>query len=197
MKPTDEELEILKDNRFLMVKNELSQKVIAYLSDIERALHQEINKSIFVFQQGTFIKAGKISKGEQYQGLPYFILDYPRLFTQKEVFSFRTMLWWGHHFSCTLHLSGPLLENNKEKICVAILERNDLFFCVNSSPWEYHYQKNNYLNINELTKEDLLHQINKNGFIKLSNYIPVDLWSEYKSFTLASFARFLRCINTI
>jgi len=197
MKPTDEELQILKDNHFLKVKNELSAKIITHLSEIERALHSDLENSTFSFPQGTFVKAGKISKGEQYQGLPYFILDYPRLFKQNEVFSFRTMLWWGHHFSCTLHLSGALLQNNKEKICVHLLEMSDIYFCINDTPWEYHYQENNYLKINQLNKEQLLEQIDKNGFIKLSNYISVDLWNEYKSFTLATFARFLRCVNTI
>ena len=197
MKPTDEELEILKDNHFLKVKNELSSKVIMHLSEIERALHSEIEKTNFNYPDETFIKAGKISKGEQYQGLPYFILDYPRLFKQNEVFSFRTMLWWGNHFSCTLHLSGPLLQNNKEKICVQLARMKDIYFCVNDTPWEYHYKKSNYLNINQLTKDEILNQIEENGFIKLSNYISLDLWNEYKSFTLTTFARFLRCVNPI
>ena len=74
---------------------------------------------------------------------------------------------------------------------------SDIYFCINDTPWEYHYQENNYLKINQLNKEQLLEQIDKNGFIKLSNYISVDLWNEYKSFTLATFARFLRCVNTI
>ncbi len=197
MVPSNEELEILKDRRFLKLKNELSTKVIAYLSQIERALHSTIGRMDYQYPEGTFLKAGKISKGEQYQGLPYFILDYPRLFTKTEVFSFRTILWWGHHFSCTLHLSGASLWNHKEQICANLLESEDLYFCIGNTPWEYHYQENNYKKIKSLSKEQLIDQIDQKGFIKLSNYIPVDLWNEYQSFTLASFARFLKCVNTI
>ncbi|MBE63193.1 MAG: hypothetical protein CMB89_12605 [Flammeovirgaceae bacterium] len=197
MTPSDEELEILKDSQFLKLKNTLSEKVISYFSEIERALHQVIQESSFQFPEGAFLKAGKISKGEQYEGLPYFILDYPRLFTQKQVFSFRTMLWWGNHFSCTLHISGPLLENNLEKILVNLSEAEDLYFCINNTPWEYQYHSDNYLKIKDLSHKDIMSQVENNGFIKLSNFIPVDLWAEYKSFTLASFARFLKCVDTI
>ncbi|WP_421877020.1 hypothetical protein [Marinoscillum sp.] len=197
MKPTDEELAILKNDRFLRLKNEVSEKIIAYLAEIERALHQEIKLADFQWPEGTFLKAGKISKGEQYRGLPYFILDYPRLFTQKEVFAFRNMLWWGHHYSCTLHLQGPLLKRQKEAIAKNLLSQNDVYFCVNDQPWDYHYESSNYLQIKDLALTDILYQIDINGFIKLSSFIPVDKWDEFYSFTLTSFARFLKCIHTL
>lgn len=194
---SNEELAILKDDTFLKLKNALSEKVIKYLSEIERALHQQITQSDFPFPEGTFLKAGKISKGEQYLGLPYFILDYPRLFTKDNVFAFRSMLWWGHHYCCTLHIQGAELTNRKDEIANKIIQSKDLYFCINQHPWEYHYQKDNYLIINDINLQDIHSQIDNYGFIKLSNFIPVDLWSEYKSFTLASFARFLKCVQPI
>lgn len=197
MKPTDEELAILKNDRFLRLKNEVSEKIIAYLAEIERALHREIKLTDFQWPEGTFLKAGKISKGEQYRGLPYFILDYPRLFTQKEVFAFRNMLWWGNHYSCTLHLQGPLLERQKEAIAKNLLSQHDVYFCVNDQPWDYHYESSNYLQIKDLVLTDILYQMDTNGFIKLSSFIPVDEWDEFYSFTLTSFARFLKCIHTL
>ena len=52
----------------------------------------------------------KISKGENYRGLPYVMLDYPRLFGREEVLAIRTFFWWGHGFSVTLHLKGGYRE---------------------------------------------------------------------------------------
>ena len=49
--------------------------------------------------------SAKISKGEN-MGLPWVMLDYPRLFGQEDVLAIRTMFWWGHCFSVTLHLKG-------------------------------------------------------------------------------------------
>ena len=197
MTPTDEELAVLEDSHFLKVKNDVSKKVIAYLSEIERALHQQVKQANFPFPEGTFLKAGKIAKGEQYKGLPYFILDYPRLFTHQEVFAFRSMLWWGQHYSTTLHLKGPRLESHAEKITENLLAEKEVYFCVNDQPWDYHYEPDNYLKIKDLDKKDLVHQIETNGFIKISNFIPLDEWNQFSSFTLTSFARFLKCVNTI
>lgn len=194
MKLTQEEHKVLNDTHFLKVKHQLSEKVIKYLSHIERALHEEVtlHKKSFPFPKGTFLKGGKISKGDQYKLLPYFILDYPRLFTQKEIFAYRSMLWWGHHFSCTLQLSGPVLEKNKEVLIDNIFLDKDIYFCVNNQPWEYHYGNDNYLQIKDLTKKDLINQINRNGFIKVNDCLPLEEWEAYKSFTLKTFARFLQ-----
>jgi hypothetical protein len=48
----------------------------------------------------------KIHRGENYLGLPYVILDYPAFFSKSGVMALRSMFWWGHFFSVTLHLSG-------------------------------------------------------------------------------------------
>ena len=48
----------------------------------------------------------KITRGENYQLLPYVILDYPRCFQKEQVFAIRTMFWWGKGISITLHVSG-------------------------------------------------------------------------------------------
>ncbi|MEQ8878169.1 MAG: hypothetical protein RLQ12_00980 [Cyclobacteriaceae bacterium] len=96
--PTQEEIKILSDKRFLIVKQQLADKIITQLAEIERVLHKAINSSSFNYPEGTFIRSGKISKGENYRSLPFFILDYPRMFTKENAFAFRTMLWWGNEF---------------------------------------------------------------------------------------------------
>src|SRR6187402_1143085 len=58
------------------------------------------------FPEEIFRTDPKISRGENYKGLPYVILDYPRLFGREDVFAVRTMFWWGHSFHVTLHLKG-------------------------------------------------------------------------------------------
>jgi len=195
IKPTPEELTILADEDFLKHKNSLSQKIISYMAQIERAIHRKIDELPFQFPDGTFLKAGKISRGEQYRQLPYFILDYPRLFTQKEVFAFRTMLWWGNHFSCTLHLAGNTLHKHKEQLLERILQTKDLYFCVNKQPWEYHYDSTNYLPADKLTIAQMMEHIKNNNFVKISNKISVQDWEQFEAFTLKSFERFLLLVK--
>ncbi|MFY0607002.1 MAG: hypothetical protein JXR10_09820 [Cyclobacteriaceae bacterium] len=195
MSVTDKELDILCNSTFLLLKNSLSEKIVSLLSEIESELQPIVLANKSLYPTGTYFKAGKISKGEQYKGLPYFMLDYPRKFTRDEIFAFRTMLWWGHHFSCTLHLQGSILTDNREKLVKNILDDDQLYFCINQSPWEYDYPLDNYITNSELTSNKLNEQIDQNGFIKISRKIPIEAWGEYKSFTKTTLARFLKLIK--
>ncbi|MEO9476169.1 MAG: hypothetical protein ABJG41_11555 [Cyclobacteriaceae bacterium] len=193
--PSNEELQALSDIQFLSLKDSVSKKIIATLSGIERELHNQIQSSSFQFPNSAFLRSGKISKGENYRGLPYFVLDYPRLFTQTEVFAFRTMLWWGHEFSCTLHLGGNQLKRISPKILHDISLDTDIFFCIQDNPWEYHFEKDNYLKSNELSADQMQSYISKNNFIKISRCISINEWGKFKSHTLETFARFLKLLD--
>ena len=87
-------------------------------------------------------KSGKISKGENYLGLPYAILDYPAIFKKENVFAIRTMFWWGNFFSITLHISGRkrMREINISKLVENLREKNFLF-CINKKEWEHNFDK--------------------------------------------------------
>ncbi len=71
-------------------------------------------------------KEPKISKGENYKGLPWVMLDFPRVFGREEVCAIRTLFWWGHAFSITLHLKGeyvriflPSIMQRREELVAA------------------------------------------------------------------------------
>ncbi len=195
MAPSKEELDILGDSSFLLLKNSLNEKIIKLLGEIEAELRPSVEAHSFLYPADTYLKSGKISKGEQYQGLPYFMLDYPRKFTREEIFAFRTMLWWGNHFSCTLHLEGDTLLSKKDHIVAKLIDENDLYFCVNHTPWEYHFLPDNYQRIEHLTKDKIIHQIEQYGFIKISSKIYISEWFEFKLFTMTTLARFLRLLK--
>ncbi|MFY0599064.1 MAG: hypothetical protein JXR03_05300 [Cyclobacteriaceae bacterium] len=192
--PSEKELEVLQDREFFLIKDSISKKTISCLSEIEQALKVEINQSSSVFPSNAFTQSGKISKGENYRGLPYFVLDYPRLFSKKEVFAFRTMLWWGNEFSCTLHIAGDQLKTIRDNAFETIRQES-FYFCVSNSQWEHHFDSSNYTSANELSVNEMRHHMNTNGFIKVSRKISLQEWTAFKSFTLESFARFLQIIN--
>lgn len=192
--PTQEELKILTDRRFLIVKQQLSEKIIAQLAEIERKLHKVLNDSTFDFPEGTFVRAGKISKGENYLSLPYFILDYPRLFTKENVFAFRTMLWWGNEFSCTLHIAGNTLKALKGTLLARLKKEKKLFFCIQENPWDYHFERSNYVPLEELSTKQIENHIETHDFVKLSDKIPLDNWDEFENFSLTTWKRFVKLL---
>lgn len=107
---TEAELEYLSDSDFLLTKRRVIDKVIHSFADLEKDLKKLVSTSDYQFPPDIQLQAGKISRGENYRGLPYVILDYPRLFSHEAIFAYRTMFWWGNFFSNTLHVSGSALE---------------------------------------------------------------------------------------
>src|SRR3990167_6258007 len=100
------EFEVLSDKDFFYTKRAVNEKLIALLEVTQRKISEYISSSGFPFPEECHRKKGKISKGENYNMLPWFMLDYPAFFTQKDIFAFRTMFWWGECFSCTFLMSG-------------------------------------------------------------------------------------------
>ncbi len=169
---TDREKEILFDADFLRHKASLSSKIQSALQITGKELITELkninqNHLFWNYRQ----PSPKVSRGENYQSLPYFMLDYPRCFKKDEVVAVRNMILWGSFLSTTFQVSGSIIENVKPKILNSIEKLKDpdnWFVCVNNSPWEYHYELNNYVQISTLSDQQFTKIIDDHPFIKLS-----------------------------
>jgi len=174
MNLSEREKEVLSDVDFILTKRKIFSKILSTLEEFKNELIQltgnlEPNHLIRDYMD----KYPKISRGENYGGLPYFILDYPRVFNKNESFAIRSMLLWGNFFSFTLHVSGDIKEKISKKVIANKNSYNDYFCCVNETPWEYHYNKDNYLLIRNLTQNELDEIINSKSFLKIS--LPYNL----------------------
>src|SRR5580704_6024625 len=102
-----EEIRLVTDPAWILTKNSVMGKVVAMMAALS-----EDYKEIWGERPGgggvaaAFTAGPKISRGEHYRGLPWVMLDYPRAFGREDVLAIRTMFWWGHTFSVTLHLKG-------------------------------------------------------------------------------------------
>jgi hypothetical protein len=86
------------------------------------------------------------------------------------------MFWWGNYFSCTLHLQGKQLDSFRQKLFDNLTRyvNEGVYICVNESPWEYHFEPDNYRRLTLDDKEFM----QKCGFLKLSKRIELELWKE-------------------
>jgi len=190
---SEKELSVITDTDFLLAKAKIIAKIQKQFGQIRDELKSLVENSGLSFPEEVDTKMGKISKGENYQQLPFVVLDYPKLFTDKSVFSFRTMFWWGNFFSFTLHLGGRALENYRHNLIDNIdsLKNTGTYICTNSTPWEYHYKKDNYVLIDKM-ENDSLHEILENkDFIKLSRKIGLTEFKGVVEFCKESFSSFL------
>lgn len=177
---SEREIEVIKDKDFLRIKRSALSKIEELLSQTQIVLSKSIHNSTHQFPLKTNFSPAKISRGENYRGLPYLVLDYPSTFSKENIFAFRTMFYWGNFFSVTIHLQGESLDHYRNRIAENfnfILGKN-VFISVGETPWEYHYESDNYI---PLLKE---HQglIEQSSFLKLSKKIELKNWEQVPEF---------------
>ncbi|MBX2841120.1 MAG: hypothetical protein KTR26_05085 [Flammeovirgaceae bacterium] len=195
---TDKALQYLKDQDFLLTKRLITNEITELLSKSRIEIKAAINHYSINFPEGMNQKNGKISKGENYQNLPYLILDFPKLFKSDSVFAFRTMVWWGNEISCTLHLQGELLENFREALIHNIQsnQAEEIYLCINkASPWEYHFDEDNYLLTNKLASSKLEKYLSSHSFIKISKKFPLSEIENIPSLAHSTFLEFMEILS--
>jgi hypothetical protein len=173
------EMELVQNANWILTKNHIQQKVMHLLGSIQFEMDSYIQFAVDLLPAEVTKISAKISKGENYQGLPYLILDQPRYFDKENIFAIRHLFWWGNFFSCTLHLSGEYKYMYEKKIVEAFdtLKEKEFFICINSDPWQHHFEEGNYTETNKLSGNQFKQAINNNTFIKLSKKISLQEWN--------------------
>ena len=102
------EQELVCNTEWILTKQTITEKIVLLFSELLISMQQ-----ITTAQKGNlpamiFVTDPKISRGENYKGLPYIILDYPRYFSKENTLAIRTLFWWGNFFSINLQLSGKI-----------------------------------------------------------------------------------------
>ena len=140
--------------------------------------------------------APKISRGEQYQGFPYVILDYPRIFSSADVFAIRCFFWWGHFFSITLHLKGKYATQYLHKMqqALAAQQLNDFWVSVSGSEFNFDLSHPDY--VPAASHPKLLAAVpNRHPFIKLSYRLPFSQWNTVSGQLLEQFQKIKKMLE--
>jgi hypothetical protein len=181
------EQQLVTDASWILTKNRIIEKVYLLFGNLSEQYKQE--PLIQQLPMETLLASPKIAKGENYEGLPYVMLDYPRCFGKEDTLAIRTFFWWGNFFSITLHLSGQYKKMLEKKIITAlpVLKENGFYYCGNDEPWEHHFQENNYQPATVLNEADFEKAVRSRSFIKLAKKIPLEKWDEADTMLLAYF----------
>lgn len=188
---TDYEMKLVSDSNILLTKNKIIQKVyelLGSLADDYKTMLQTGSNTSFLIE-----KEAKIARGENYKGLPYVIMDYPRIFGKVDVFAIRSFFWWGNFFSITLHLTGKYQGIYFSKIEKAINENlfQDWFIGCAPDPWEHHFEKENYTPISSGEKK-----LSANlPYLKISRKISLRKWDEVEFFLRENFRLLIKVIT--
>jgi len=190
-----EEQTLVATTDWILTKNRVIQKINQLLSGVQTA-QQQLLQSFAMLEMEVLTSSPRISKGENYKGLPWVVLDYPRYFNKEDVFTIRTLFWWGNFFSVTLHVSGIYKTKYEKKVINSFesLKTNFFFVCINEGQWEHHFETNNYLLVSDVNSTDFEERIHKESFIKLAKKIPLEQWNDIEKNLLEIFSQL---INTL
>jgi hypothetical protein len=174
---SQEELELVQNAEWLLTKNRIIGKVyemFGYLIDDV----QEVLSGNSLLSTEIFAVSPKISKGENYLGLPYVMLDYPRCFGKTDVFAVRTMFWWGHFFSTTLHLKGKYKQQLASTIKKnqQLLSEHNFFISVHEDEWRHDFDAANYIAMQGYDPATLADNLEKKDFCKIAAKINLQNW---------------------
>ncbi len=191
---SEAEAAAVNDSSFFLLKHSATKKLTGLFGEMEVEYKRRFQEYGIEYE-GLNFSAGKIFRGENYLLYPYILLDYPRLFSTESIFAFRSMFWWGHEFSFTLHLQGHAFERYSEAIFNRLdsLIGKDVFYCVNDTPWQYNFAESNYKLLQNIPGRE---EIFKKSFVKLSRKLPAVRYEEAAEYGLETFKMFFDLIRS-
>ena len=183
------ELELVTDPQIILTKNRIIAKVYEMFGSLSSMY---VTASSDVLPAGLLSVSPKIARGENYLGLPYVMLDYPRNFSRHSVLAVRTFFWWGNFFSITLHLSGTYVQQYVPKIQAAINNKRlqGWYLSNGESEWEHHFEVSNY----RLIDQDV---VTDRGmpFIKVASRIHLLQWQDAPAFLQQKYNELIKIIS--
>lgn len=191
-----EELQLVTNTQWILTKRVIIDKVNLLFGNLSVVFSNHVIANDFFLQPAIVQSTPKIAKGENYLQLPYVLLDYPRCFDKENIFTIRTMFWWGNFFSITLHLSGKYKETFETALQknIQTLMQHDFYVCINENEWQHHFKADNYMPVKKMTLDEI-NSITQRRFIKAAIKFPLEKWDTMPSLLEQSFLDLLQLIR--
>jgi len=169
------ELELMQNAEIILTKNKILEKMKGLLEEVQEKQIDFVKQDLV--NNDIFKVSPKISRGENYLGLPYLILDYPRQSCQNNFVFIRTMFWWGNFFSCTLHIAGNSKKLFSNDIKRSYSELKNHFIGVNNDQWVHHLEDTNFKKISSLTKVEFDQCCDEFEHLKIAGKFSLSEWT--------------------
>ncbi|MEK9629814.1 MAG: hypothetical protein VW455_12440 [Nitrospinota bacterium] len=172
---SEKEFRLVNHVEIFQEKPGILKKVENRLLDLQKTLEKEIQPLANNLPEGLDLKKNQIARGENHNGFPFLSLDYPQNFSKTEMFTLRTLFWWGHYLGFSLILKGEKLKGYLERL---VANRNtepfkDIHVSLAPNPFEWEINENNFSLINEGNPEELQKIILKLDYLKIIRVYPV------------------------
>ena len=172
------ELAMANDKNIILTKQAIIIKAAALFNEQIPALSILLHQ-IFIDDEKLISSVPKISKGENYNGFPYVIMDYPATFNKENIFALRTMFWWGNFISISLHLKGKYKEMYAAKIFKKIaVER--FYVSISDDEWKHDLNENNFIKGKDVSDQFTV-KMEERNFFKIALKYELHHWNMMQS----------------
>ncbi|ALA57019.1 hypothetical protein [Nitrospira moscoviensis] len=170
-----DETALLADDQFFRKKAAIGAKIRGMLEATEQALKQEVAAARLLAPPGFDMRNRQLVKGEHLEDFPYQYLDCPKHFDGVEKFTFRTLVWWGHHVACAMLLEGAGLRQYKKHIVERFhqLAGRELELSLAPTLWEWKRGEGYTLPITHDRKAQIAAVLAERSFVKIIRCLPL------------------------
>lgn len=173
---TSHEMEMLNHVEVFIQKPGIMKKAEQFLNALGEEMIQKLAQSKIPFPAGTKLNKTQLARGENNKGFPFLSLDIPQMFSKTEMFTFRTLFWWGHYLGFSLILKGENLPRYADKL---IGNKNnpawsDIYLAATPTPWEWSRTDQNFKKVPSASDEELQNIIETVGYIKVIRFFPIN-----------------------
>ncbi|MBI3137425.1 MAG: hypothetical protein HYZ15_02445 [Sphingobacteriales bacterium] len=188
----EEQLQVLNGD-WILTKNRILQEIDLFFGKLQQDQQNLFAQSLKKLPESVDTIPPKISRGENFGGLPYRVLDYPRCFQPSGIFAVRTLFWWGHFFSVTLHLSGSWKTASQEAVIRHYRQLKDWGFlvCTGADPWQQDPASGQYQLVGQLSLRAFEKITREQSFIKLVAKHELADWEQIPGRLLEDFKRLM------
>jgi hypothetical protein len=171
---TDDETVLLADAQFFRKKAAITAKIRSMLEATHGALQHELAGLSLIVPPNFVPTSHQLVKGEHLEDFPYQYLDCPKHFSGANTFTFRTLVWWGHHVACALLLEGSEIGRYKRQLLGRFhqLAGRDLELSLAPSLWEWKRGEGYTLPITHDRKAQIAAVLAERSFLKVVRCVP-------------------------
>ncbi|MET0635906.1 MAG: hypothetical protein ABWZ25_07745 [Chitinophagaceae bacterium] len=175
-----EEKELISNSKWILTKNDILLKVNAMLTGIMADQTEWLFSRQLQLPAALASHSPKISRGENYHGLPWMMLDQPRIFGKPDTFAIRIFFWWGHFFSITLQLEGSYKTSYQHTLSHATLADRNYLVAVTGNRWLHHPADDHYRAVSLMNADSFTNHIKDHPFVKLTSVTPLSDWEQIR-----------------
>ncbi|MFQ5451056.1 MAG: hypothetical protein ACE5E9_10535 [Nitrospinaceae bacterium] len=176
VKWSDHELKMIRHREVFVHKPAIVKKAEHYLKMFEQAMVQELARGEIQVPTGTKVTQGQLVRGENHNGFPFLSLDIPQRFSKTEMFTYRTLFWWGHYLGFSLILKGNPLNEYLERLIASQKHEtwSGVYLAAAPTPWEWSRSEENFKNVGQTSSTELRQTVQSIGYIKLCRFYPLE-----------------------